>query len=210
MATSDTDPTSNPVSGTLPPPLRGASLVLRLGVIGVVIAGIAGLFLYTGGWFTPHVLSPDGLVNTFEQVNGKYPGFRRNHAKGVCITGYFEGNGNGVAISKAALFAPGRVPVVGRFAFAGGQPYVADSPGMIRSLAVLFKLPDGEEWRTAMINIPVFVVNSVDGFHDLMLASAPDPATGKPDPTKMSAFLAKHPETAKALQLVHGLSLIHI
>jgi len=204
MASNQTGSGSDSASGTLPPPLRGASLIFRLAVVGVVIVGIAALFLYTGGWFTPHVLSPAGFINTFEQVNGKYPGFRRNHAKGVCITGYFESNGNGVAISKAALFATGRVPIVGRFAFAGGQPYVADSPGMVRSLAILFKLPDGEEWRTAMINIPVFLANSVDGFYGLLLASAPDPATGKPDPAKISAFLAKHPETAKALQLVHG------
>ena len=31
-----------------------------------------------------------------------------------------------------------------------------------------------------------------------------DPATGKPDPGRMSAFLAKHPESAKALQLIHS------
>jgi len=37
-------------------------------------------------------------------------------------------------------------------------------------------------------------------FYDQLLASAPDPATGKPDPARMSAFLAKHPETAKAME----------
>ena len=204
MASSEKDPVSAPASGTFPPPLKGANLILRLAVIGVVVVGIAALFLYAGGWFTPRVLTPTKIVDTFEHVNGIYPGFRRNHAKGVCVTGYFEGNGNGVALSKAALFATGRVPVVGRFAFAGGQPYVVDSPGMVRSLAVLFKLPDGEEWRTAMINLPVFLANSADGFYDLLVNSAPDPATGKPDPAKMSAFLARHPETAKAFQLIHG------
>jgi catalase len=68
----------------------------------------------------------------------------------------------------------------------------------------LFKLPDGEEWRTGMNNIPVFPVNSAQGFYDQLLASAPDPATGKPDPMKMSAFLAKHPESAKAIQLIRS------
>jgi hypothetical protein len=37
-----------------------------------------------------------------------------------------------------------------------------------------------------------------------LLASAPDPATGKPDPAKMSAFLTKHPESAKAMQLIRS------
>src|SRR5208282_5514450 len=71
-------------------------------------------------------------------------------------------------------------------------------------MALLFKLPDGEEWRTGMNNIPVFAVNSARGFYDLLLASVPDPATGKPDPAKMSAFLEKHPESAKALQLIRS------
>ena len=183
--------------------MNRARLVLRLAAIGAVIAVITGLFLYAGGWFSPHALSPATIINAFEQVNGEHPGFRRNHAKGVCVGGDFESNGRGAALSKALVFLPGRVPIVGRFAFAGGMPYDADAPFTVRSLAILFKLPDGEEWRTAMINIPVFAVNTAQGFYDLLLASAPDPTTGKPDPAKMSAFLAKHPETAKALQLIH-------
>jgi len=183
---------------------QGAGLILRLMVIGVVVAGIASSFLYAGGWFTPHALSPATVVDTFEQVNGQHPGFRRNHAKGVCVSGYFESNGRGVALSKAVVFIPGRVPIVGRFAFSGGQPYVADASSTVRSLAILFMLPHGEEWRTAMINIPVFTVNTAQGFCDQLLASAPDLATGKPDPAKMSAFLTKHPETAKALQLIRS------
>ena len=110
----------------------------------------------------------------------------------------------GVAFSKAVVFLPGRVPIVGRFAFSGGRPYVADASSTVRSLAILFKLPDGEEWRTAMINIPVFTVNTVQRFCDQLLASAPESATGKPDPAKISAFLTKHPETGKALQLIHN------
>ncbi len=88
------------------------------------------------------------MVDRFQQVNGEYSGFRRNHAKGVCITGTFESNGEGVALSRAAVFPRGHVPFVGRFALAGGQPYVADAPHIVRSLAILFQLPNGEEWRT--------------------------------------------------------------
>lgn len=182
--------------------LRRASLILRFATIGMVIAGIAGLFAYAGGWFTPHALSPASIINTFEKVNGPHPGFRRNHAKGVCISGYFDSNGRGVALSRAAVFPAGRVPMIGRFALAGGQPYVTDAPHTVRSMAILFKLPNGEEWRTGMNNIPVFPVKTAQGFHDQLLASAPDPATGKPDPAKMKAFLASYPETAKAMQLI--------
>ena len=185
-------------------PLRRASLIIRLTAIGVVLAGIAGLFAYAGGWLTPQTLSPALMINTFERVNAPHPGFRRNHAKGVCVTGHFESNGNGVALSKASVFLPGRVPIIGRFALAGGQPYVSDAPQTVRSMAILFKLPNGEEWRTGMNNIPVFVVNTPQGFYEQLLASAPDPATGKPDPAAMNAFLAKHPASARAIRLIRS------
>jgi len=198
MNANETDQSSE----AAPAPLRGAGLVLRLALMGVVMAGVVGLFLYAGGWFTPQALSPARMINAFEQGNGAHPGFRRNHAKGVCVSGYFEGNGRGTTLSKALVFLAGRVPVIGRFALAGGQPYQADAVHTVRSMALLFKLPDGEEWRTGMNNIPVFPFNSAQGFYDQLVASTPDPATGKPDPAKMSAFMAKHPEFVKAVQLI--------
>jgi catalase len=181
-------------------PLRSPGALGRLAAIGALLAVTAGLFLYAGGWLTPHQLTPAAIINTFERVSGVHPGFRRNHAKGVCVTGYFESNGQGQSVSKALIFLPGRVPIVGRFALAGGQPYASDTPQTVRSLAILFKLSDGEEWRTAMINIPVFTVNTPQAFNDFLIASAPDPA----NPTAMNDFLAKHPETASALQVIRS------
>jgi catalase len=182
--------------------LPRGSLIVRLILIAVIVGGIALLFAYAGGWFMPHRLSPRVMINTFQEVNGVHPGFRRNHAKGVCVNGYFESNGRGVEFSKASVFPPGRVPIIGRFAFAGGNPFVADDPHIVRSLAILFKLPGGQEWRTAMINIPIFPVKTPQAFHDQLLATAPDPATGKPDPERVKAFLAKDPETAKAMEVI--------
>ncbi|HEY4417719.1 MAG TPA: catalase family peroxidase [Verrucomicrobiae bacterium] len=182
--------------------LSKVDLGLRYISLGAVLASFALLFLYAGGWLTPRALTPAKMINTFEQTGGTHPGFRRNHAKGVGVSGYFEANGNGVALSKAEIFQSGRVPVLGRFALAGGQPYQADMAHTVRSLALLFKLHDGEEWRTGMNAIPVFPVNSAQGFYDLLLASAPDPATGKPDAAKMKTFFGQHPESAKAMPLI--------
>jgi catalase len=189
---------------TLPARLSTASLMLRFLAIGLVVGAIAVGFGYAGGWFTPGRLTPATMINTFELVNGAHPGFRRNHAKGVCVSGYFESNGRGVALSKATVFRSGRVPVIGRFALAGGEPFVADAPQIVRSMALLFKLPDGEEWRTGMNNIPVFPVRTAQAFRDQLVASAPDPATRKPDPEKLKAFLAAHPESEKAVQLIRS------
>lgn len=184
--------------------LSPAALVIRLAVIAAILGGAAGLFAYQAGWLTPRKLTPASMINTFEQVNGVHSGFRRNHAKGVCFRGYFESNGQGVTLSKAAIFPAGRIPVIGRFSLGGGQPYVSDAPSTVRALAVLFQLPDGEEWRMAMINLPVFPVQNVEQFREQMLASAPDPATGRIDPEKMKAFVAAHPATSKALPLIQS------
>jgi catalase len=173
-------------------------------LIAFIVLCVAGLFAFAAGWLTPHALTPARMVNAFEPPKGPQAGFRRNHAKGVCFNGYFEGNGGAAALSKSAIFQPGRVPVIGRFALAGGQAYAADAPHTVRSMAVLFKLADGEEWRSGMNNIPVFPVNSAQGFYDLLVASAPDPATGKPDAAKMTAFFASHPEAAQAMPLIRS------
>ena len=53
-----------------------------------------------------------------------------------------------------------------------------------------------------MIDLPVFAVRTPEGFYEQLLASKIDPATGKPDPAKMAAFLAAHPETVRALAII--------
>ncbi|MEE7449937.1 catalase [Methylobacterium radiotolerans] len=185
------------------PGMTGRALLLRLSAIGSVLAGTAGTFAYAGGWLSPGLLTPARIIDRFEQVNGPHPGFRRNHAKGMCIAGRFTGNGAGVRLSKASVFAAGRVsPVEGRVALAGGQPYAADAAATVRSLALRFRLPGGEEWRTGMNNIPVFPVRTPEAFYAQLLAARPDPATGKPDPERLKAFFADHPESAKAAGLI--------
>jgi catalase len=186
------------------PRLSTVSTLARFALIGIALAVVAGSFAYFGGWFSPNDLTPARLTDGFEEVNGVHPGFRRNHAKGVGVSGFFESNGNGVRLSKAVVFQPGRLPVIGRFSLGGGQPYVADKPDTVRGLGLQFSLPDGELWRTAMINLPVFPVRTPEAFFEQLLASKPDPNTGKPDPAKMKAFLKRHPETVQALTVIKG------
>jgi catalase len=177
-------------------------VLVRLGAIGALMLSVAAAFAYTGGWLSPVRLTQDRMMAAFQKANGSHAGFRRNHAKGVCVTGWFESSGQAAVLSKAAVFRSGRVPVVGRFALAGGMPFQTDAPATVRSMALRLLGSDGEEWRTGMNNIPVFPVNSARGFYEQLIASSPDPATGKPDPAKMKAFLAAHPETERALQLI--------
>jgi len=171
-------------------------------MIGVVLVVVAGGFAYLGGWLTPGDLTPARFVDAFEQANGVHAGFRRNHAKGLGVSGFFESNGNGVRFSKAVVFRPGRVPVLGRFSLSGGMPRVADSADAVRGLGLQFSLPDGEAWRTAMIDLPVFPFRTPEAFYEQLVASRPDPTTGKPDPAAVKAFLERHPETAQVLSVI--------
>jgi len=174
----------------------------RLAGTAIVVLGVAGAFLYLGGWFSPQKLTPARFVDEFERVNGRYPGFRRNHAKGVCVKGFFESNGQGARLSKAVVFRTGRVPVIGRFSLGGGDPRASDELSTVRGLGLQFSLSGGEEWRTAMINLPVFPFKDPQAFYDNLVASEPDRNTHQPDPAKMAAFLANNPETARALAII--------
>jgi catalase len=50
--------------------------------------------------------------------------------------------------------------------------------------------PDGQEWRSAMVNPPIFPVSTPQGFYELLLASA------SKDPGAMKRFADAHPEFA--------------
>jgi catalase len=100
------------------------------------------------------------------------------------------------------VFQPGTVTVVGRFSLGGGLPDQADKPDTVRGLGLLFQAPNGQQWRTAMINVPVFTDSTPQGFYERLLAAKPQPDTGKPDPKKMAAFLDRHPETAAAMKII--------
>lgn len=183
-------------------PLAARQIFLRLGAIGVIVLASGAAFAYVGGWLDPQRLTPDRVVDALEANSGVHAGYRRNHAKGVCVVGHFESNGAAHALSTAALFAPGDTPVVGRLALPGGNPYAPDSSVPIRSFALRFTSSNGEQWRTGMNSMPVFPVATPEAFYEQQLAARRDPATGKPDPRRMQAFFAAHPETAAFLAWV--------
>ena len=176
--------------------------ILRFAFVVGIVGVVAVLFVYTGGWLCPHAVTPASFVNRLQQVGGLHPGFRRNHAKGVCVSGWFDSNGQGITLSKATIFEEGRVPVIGRFSLGGGMPFQADMAATVRGLGLSFMPSKGEEWRTAMINFPVFPFPTPQSFYDQMVDLAPDPATGKPDPGRAQAFFAKYPEVAAAIKVI--------
>ncbi len=176
----------------------------RWALIGAAVAVLAGAFAYVGGWLTPQRLTPARMIDAMQANSGLHPGYRRNHAKGVCVNGYFESSGAAAVYSTATVFARGRTPVVGRFAIPGGNPYAPDGGTPVRSFALRFTQADGQQWRTGMNNAPLFVVATPQEFYELQLASRPEPTTGKPDAARVGAFFASHPDAAAFLAWAKG------
>jgi catalase len=176
--------------------LRGAAAV------GAFLAADAAALLTAFTWIGPARLTPQAFLDAFNNAFGRHSGFRTNHAKGVSVAGWFDSNGNGTELSTAAVFAPGRTPVLGRFSAAGGNPHTVDTPAAGRGLGLAFGFPGSRQWRTAMLNLPVFPDDSPQSFYDRLVATAVVPGTGKPDPAAMTRFYASHPPAARAMAIL--------
>jgi catalase len=185
-------------------PLTRRSILVGLGAVGAFLAVDLGAVAYANNWIGAGTdLNRKTFMDGFATVFGVHPGFRRNHAKGVAVNGHFDSNGKGSELSRAAVFRPGQTSAVtGRFSLTGGAPAVPDTPAAARGLGLAFQFPDGTQWRTAMLNLPVFPDNSPEGFYDRLLASKVVSSTGKADPAVMKTFLAAHPETAAAMAIM--------
>ncbi len=170
------------------PPARSVfgSLVL----IAVVVGASAAAFSYTAGWLSPQRLTPDKTVDAFAPPTGAPLGHRKNHAKGICFTGIFESNGAGAALSQAQMFTRGQYPALGRFNLATADPDEPDATVRVRGLGLRIATPDGQEWRTAMIDAPIFAASTPQSFYELLLASA------SKDPNAMKTYAGAHPEIA--------------
>src|SRR5277367_5816610 len=155
--------------------------------IATVVGVAAVAFAYTAGWLSPHRLTRKKIVAGLPPPGGPALGHRRNHAKGICFTGTFEANGDGSALSKATVFARGQYPVVGRFNLATADPNAADAMVRVRGIGIRITTPDGQEWRMAMIDAPIFPVSTPQSFYELLTAS------GSKDPDAMKKFIGAHP-----------------
>jgi catalase len=157
-------------------------------VIGATISVAAIAFAYTAGWLTPHRLTPARLVSALQPPQGPALGHRRNHAKGICFTGTFDANGKGSELSKAKMLERGQYPVVGRFNVAGGDPNVPYAMAAVRGFGVRITTSDGQDWRSAMIDAPVFAAPTPQAFFEFLGASS------SKDPDAFKQYSSRHPE----------------
>jgi catalase len=143
------------------------------------------------------------IVDGMNDISGVHPGFRAAHAKGVVFKGTFAATPEAAGLCRAPHLQGDAVECTVRFSNGGGDPTAPDADRRDgKGLAVKFHLPDGEATDLVFVSIPVFLVRDEQSFLEFVRARKPDPETGEIDMEKVGAYLADHPETAAALQLV--------
>jgi catalase len=170
---------------------RGAARSLGLAVLSLTAAMLGASTLLAEPF---DQTSPDGVVSALITDFGPHPGFRKNHAKGLCAEGSFVAEPEAAIYSRSGLFSGATIPVVARFSLGGGNPDAPDAGKGPRGMALEFRLADGSKQHMTMINSPTFFAMVPKTFLDQLLAAKPDPATGKPDPAALKAFAATHPD----------------
>lgn len=138
---------------------------------------------------TPPKVSAQQFVD-LQQGNSPFAGFRRAHAKGLCVSGEFRSNGELAPYSSASLFNSGVTPFVGRLSIAGNNPTAPDLKAPVRSLALSFSLSRTEQWRLAMNTPPVMAVADPHTFYQQIQAI-------QAGPEAIKQFFAAHPESGE-------------
>lgn len=159
----------------------------------IKLAIFSSLVAFVGPGFAQEPTA-DVVVDTMEKLNGVTVGARRNHIRGICVSGTFVGSARMHSYTTSPLFSGQDIPLIGRFSLAGGNPNAPDVARSPRGLAIEFKLPNNELHHFTMLNVPIFSAASPQTFLDSMVANLPDPQSGKPDPQKLQQFRANHPD----------------
>ena len=93
--------------------------------VATAVAGLAGAGpVWAQGASQPNVGSP--TVNVMNDLWGKHPGMRANHAKGEVAEGMFQPTPEAAKLSKATIFSGDPVPVLVRFSNSTGLPEIPD------------------------------------------------------------------------------------
>jgi catalase len=142
-------------------------------------------------------------VDVMNQIWGKHPGFRANHAKGIVVEGSFTPSPAAAGLSKAGIFAGKPVPVTVRFSDSTGVPTLpdGDNDANPHGMSIRFSPAEGGEVDVVANSLAFFPVATGEEFLELLQAlavSGPD----APKPTKADQFIAAHPSVPKAFSSI--------
>jgi catalase len=163
-----------------------------------VIAGVLTSLLAGLPVSAQDASTAEKTIDVMNELFGKHPGMRANHAKGIVAQGNFIPSAEAAQLSKASLFRERSVPVTVRFSDATGIPNLADGApdANPHGLAIKFKLPDGSEMDVVVNTLKFFPVATGEEFLELLTAASQS-GPGAPRPTPIERFGEAHP-AAKA------------
>jgi catalase len=139
-------------------------------------------------------------VDAIEHAKGRFPGYRRAHARGTCYTATFTPSGAASPLTTATHLQDVAVSATVRFSNSDTNPHVPDAGTSSRGFAVKFHLADGRHTDLVSVNVPVFFASSAESFIEFTEATAPDPVTGQRDQERVAAYVQRHPDAAPGLR----------
>ena len=163
----------------------------------LITSSITACFLIAGSAVNLNAVANDkevqaiDLVEMFEKLGGKHPGFRKAHAKGMCASGTFIPSPN-EHFAGAALLSNGELPVSMRFSLGGANPSSDEKAPGTRGMGMQIKLPNGSLHTFTGNNFPVFAGKDPETFLGFLSTLLPD-EDGKVDPAKTMAFIQQNP-----------------
>lgn len=131
-------------------------------------------------------LSQD-LINAFDQLNGRHPGFRPAHAKGILLSGTFTPSPEAAQLTRAPHAERTATPVWVRFSDFAGVPAIPDnSPDASpRGIAIRFHLAEHVHTDITAHSVDGFPARTAEEFLEFLRVAA--------NPASMPEYLASHP-----------------
>lgn len=163
----------------------------------LITSSITTLFIMASAAATSNALATEkeiqanDLVEMFEKLGGKHPGYRKAHANGLCASGTFLPAPN-KHFTGAALLSSGELPVSLRFSVGGANPNSDEKAPGTRGVGMQIKLPNGALHTFTGNNFPVFAGKNPEVFYGFLSTLLPD-ENGKADPEKTIAFVENNP-----------------
>ena len=146
------------------------------------------------------------ILDQFDAIFGKHPGFRPAHAKGAMLTGTFTPAPGVLSLCRAPHFQRPSTPVTVRFSNSTGLPTIPDKDPNAdpRGIAVRFHLAEHSHTDIVAHSADGFPTHTADEFLELLSAIATSDPTKPSDPANpkpIEKFLAAHPETLAFVQM---------
>jgi catalase len=145
-------------------------------------------------------LSKD-LLEQFDIMFGRHPGFRPAHAKGLLLTGSFKPSQEAASLTRAPHATRASTPVTVRFSDSTGIPNLPDNDPNAnpRGLGIRFHLADRVHTDIISHSTDGFPTRTGQEFLELLRAVAAS-TQSKASPSPIETFLGTHPAALAFVQ----------